>query len=252
MSIRCFSARISLQILVALAVLAACLSAAGVQAGSTKTDKRPFTTSFRLADCTFQSASHANPYFILEPGHVLHMQGEEGKEAVDLTITVLNDIENITLPGIGSVATRVIEEREKHDGEIAEVSRNFYAVCQETSDVFYFGETTDIYEGGVVVSHEGAWRAGTNGAMPGIFMPGTFLLGSRYAQEVAPGVAMDRAENMAMGQTISVPAGTFEDSITILETSALERNSKETKSYAPGVGVIIDDTLKLVDWTPAP
>jgi hypothetical protein len=244
------SSHLALRVLIAAAILITGLPM--TSRAASKTDRRVFTTSFRLADCTFQTDSGANPFFILQPGHVLHLQGTESKESVDLTITVTNDTENISLPGLGTVATRVVEEREKHDGEIAEVSRNFYAVCQETSDVYYFGEEVDIYEAGVIVSHGGAWRAGTNGAMPGLFMPGTFLLGSRYAQEVAPGVAMDRAENIAMNQTITVPAGPFQGCATTLETSALERNSKETKSYAPGVGVIVDDTLQLVDWTPAP
>ena len=42
-----------------------------------------------------------------------------------------------------------------------------------------------IVEDGRIVSHEGAWRAGVDGAQPGLIMPGTFLLGSRYFQEIA-------------------------------------------------------------------
>ena len=220
-------------------------------AAAAKVDKRPFTASFRPADCTFQSMGSANPYFILDPGHELHLVGEEDKEEVDLVITVLGDTQDITIPGLGTVRTRVVEEREKADGELKEVSRNFFAICEETSDVFYFGEDVDIYEAGVIVEHHGAWRAGTNGAMPGLIMPGSFLLGSRYFQEVAPGVALDRGENTGMDQLVTVPAGSFPGSITILETSALERNAKGTKIYAPGVGLIVDGTVRLVDWTPA-
>jgi len=220
-------------------------------AAAAKVDKRPFTASFRLADCTFQSMGSANPYFILDPGHELHLVGDEDKEEVDLTITVLGDTRDITIPGLGTVRTRVVEEREKADGELKEISRNFFAICEETSDVFYFGEEVDNYEGGVIVSHGGAWLAGTNGAMPGLIMPGSFLLGSRYFQEVAPGVALDRGENTGMNQLVTVPAGSFPGSVTVLETSALERNSKGTKIYAPGVGLIADGTVLLVDWTPA-
>ena len=46
------------------------------------------------------------------------------------------------------------------NGELVEVSRNFYARCTQTGDIYYFGEDVDIYEDGVVVSHDGAWLAG--------------------------------------------------------------------------------------------
>ncbi len=241
----------ALGLLAGVAILILSSHASRVQAAAAKVDKRPFTASFDLAGCTFQSMGSVNPYFILDPGHELHLEGEEGKEEVDLTITVLDDTEDITIPGLGTVRTRVVEEREKADGELKEVSRNFFAICEETSDVFYFGEEVDNYEGGVIVSHGGAWRAGTQGAMPGLIMPGRFLLGSRYFQEVAPGVALDRGENTAMDQLITVPAGSFPGSVTVFETSALERNSKGVKIYAPGVGLIVDGTVRLVDWTPA-
>ena len=46
--------------------------------------------------------------------------------------------------------------------------------------------------------------AGIDGAKPGIVMPGSFLLGSRYYQEIAPDVAMDRAENIGVGLTVEM------------------------------------------------
>jgi hypothetical protein len=94
-----------------------------------------------------------------------------------------------------SAIARVVEEREWQDDELVEVSRNFFARCKETGDVFYFGEEVDLYEDGEIVGHGGAWLAGRDGALPGIIMPGRFLLGSRYYQEVAPDIALDRGEN---------------------------------------------------------
>ncbi len=157
-----------------------------------------FTTEFDLTSCRFKTIG-ANPYFILIPGYQLVLEGEEDDEEIHLEITVLRDTEKIYLEGIGRIKTRVVEEREWIDDELVEVSRNFFAICRKTNDVYYFGEDVDIYEDGEIVSHEGSWRAGEDDAMPGIIMPGTFLLGSRYYQEVAPDVAMDRAEHMAMG-----------------------------------------------------
>ena len=61
-----------------------------------------------------------------------------------------------------TVLARVVEEREWKDGKLVEVSRNYYARCAQTSDIYYFGEDVDIYENGVVVSHDGTWLAGTD------------------------------------------------------------------------------------------
>jgi hypothetical protein len=208
-------------------------------------DKNLFTTEFNLQDCTFTTTGR-NPFFVLMPGHRLVLEGVEDRAAIEVQITVLPDEQSITLPGIGQIMTRVVEEQESEDGVVVEISRNFYAICEQTNSVFYFGEDVDIFEPGEPVSHGGAWRAGVNGAMPGLFMPGDFLLGSRYFQEIAPAVAMDRAEHVAMGLTATVPAGTFLGVVKVKETSTLE-SGKESKLYAPGVGVIVDDVVKLVE-----
>ena len=247
---RSLHAPLSLLLVAALVTIAADAPVAG--AAQSESDKRPFTTAFRLADCTFRSTGDANPFFILDPGHTLVLRGEEDKEEVEVRITVLGETENIAVPGLGNVRTRVVEEREWVDGEIAEVSRNFFALCAETSDVYYFGEDVDNYEDGVIVDHHSAWRAGVDGAMPGLAMPGTFLLGSRYFQEIAPGEALDRGENVGMQLTVATPAGTFADCVSVFETSPLEPSSKGLKVYAPGVGLIVDETLALEEWSPAP
>lgn len=212
-----------------------------------ESQNRKFTTDFHLEDCRFSSVG-ANRYFVLLPGYQLILQGEEGREEVRVEITVLNETEDIILEDIGRVRTRVVEEREYVDGDLAEVSRNFFAICTDTNSVFYLGEDVDIYEDGQIVSHEGAWRAGENGAKPGLIMPGTFLLGSRYFQEMAPDVAMDRGENVEMGLTVTTPAATFEDSVKVLETTPLDPSARDIKIYAPGVGLIVDGTLELVAY----
>ena len=204
-----------------------------------------FTSSFRLQDCEFE-ARGANPHFLLEPERQLVYEGEDE----ELFITVLEETERIRLPIGGrqrTVRTAVVEEREFHDGGLAEISRNFFALCDETSDLYYFGEEVDIYEDGEIVSHEGAWRAGENGARPGILMPGTFLLGSRYFQEVAPGVALDRAEHTAEGLEIETEAGSFHDCVEVTETTPLDPGSESVKIYCPGVGLVVDGDLTLVE-----
>src|SRR5215211_4068444 len=162
-----------------------------------------YTMSFRTENCTFSSTGR-NPFFILEPNYQLVLGGEDTVEAAELTITVLNETREVN-----GTQTRVIEERESVGGELVEISRNFYAICEETNSVFYFGEEVDIYENGIIVGHEGAWRAGDGTNRAGIIMPGTILLGARYYQEIAPGVALDRAEITDMDKAIQTPSGDF-------------------------------------------
>lgn len=211
-----------------------------------------FTRDFRLEDCTWANKGSKNPYFILKPGRRLFFEGEDEEGAeVSVRITVKNRTETISFASARgeqvTVETRVVEEREWEDGELIEVSRNWFARCKETSDVYYFGEEVDIYEDGEIVSHEGAWRAGDGGAQPGIIMPGTYLLGAQYFQEIAPEVAMDRAKHVEMNLTVSVEAGEFHDCVAVKETSPLDAGAKSFKIYCPGVGLVIDDVVELVD-----
>jgi hypothetical protein len=205
-----------------------------------------YTTDFRIQDCEF-ATSGINPHFILLPGYRLVLEGEEeneegGTDRLRLVITVKDETRRIA-----GVLCRVVEERETKNGELVEVSRNFYALCKKTSNVFYFGEEVDIYEDGEIVSHEGAWQAGRRGARPGVIMPGSFLLGSRYFQEIAPPVALDRAEHIAMGLTVETPFAVLRDCVEVLETSPLEPGAESVKMYAPGIGLIVDGPLRLVD-----
>ena len=198
-----------------------------------------FTDTFQIERCTF-AARGQNPYFILIPGHRLELEGRDKGAVVHLTITVLTD--TLTVDG---VQTRIVEERETEDGVLVEVSRNYFAVCTENESVFYFGEDVDIYKNGVIDNHDGSWRAGVNGAKPGVVMPGINLVGARYFQEVAPDVALDRAETVSVTETLSTPAGSFTNVLKTKETSALEKG-KEFKFYAPGIGLIRDADVELV------
>lgn len=146
-----------------------------------------FTRNFRLWACDFETTGD-NPFFPLLPGLTTFLEGEDDGERLRLRIKVLH-----RTAVVGGVRTRVVEEREHINGELVEVSRNFFAHCRQNGSVFYFGEEVDIYEDGRIVSHEGAWRHGEGGARAGIIMPGLPLIGARYFQEIAPGVALDRA-----------------------------------------------------------
>jgi hypothetical protein len=201
-------------------------------------DKRPYTDSFPVGPGELGPTGR-NPYFILEPGYQLVLRGG----GLELTKLVLDRTKKVA-----GVETRVVEERETKKGKVVEVSRNFYAISKRSNSVYYFGEEVDFYEDGKVVSHEGAWLAGADGARFGLMMPGTPLVGARYYQELAPKVAMDRAEVLSVTETVRVPAGLFKNCLKVLETTPLEPDTREIKYFAPGVGLIKDDNLELVRY----
>lgn len=197
--------------------------------------------TFDVAD-TELTASGNNPYFNLEPGHRIVMEGKEGDETTRVEITVLKETELVD-----GVVTRVVEERESKNGRLVEISRNFFAISSRTNDVFYFGEDVDIYRDGKIVDHHGAWRAGDSGARFGLVMPGSPAVGQKYYQEIAPGIAMDRAEHISITEIVETPAGKFETCLKVHETTPLEPNDLSVKLYAPGIGMIGDGSLRLLE-----
>jgi hypothetical protein len=193
---------------------------------------------FALSNCNLVTTGK-NTYFILEPGFQLVLEG--GDERVQ--ITVLEETKKVA-----GVVTRVVEEREWKNGRLHEVSKNYFAMCEQTKDVFYFGEDVDYYKDDKVVKHDGSWLAGENGNRPGLIMPGTPKPKMRYYQEIAPGVAMDRAEVVSLTETCTTPAGTFQNCLKVKETSGIEFWAKEYKYHAPGIGLVQDEDLRLVKY----
>jgi hypothetical protein len=201
-----------------------------------KTPTSGWQQEFGIDKCKL-STTGRNEYFILEPGHQLVLEGDGTK----LQITVLDETKTVD-----GVVTRVVEEREWKKGKLYEVARNYFAICEQTKDVFYFGEEVNFYENDKVVKTDGSWLAGKNGAKAGLMMPGSPKLNMKYYQEIAPGVAMDRAEIVSLTDTCKTPAGNFSKCMKVKEGSALELLTTEYKYHAPGIGLVRDDELKLV------
>lgn len=214
------------------------------------------TTALDLSLCAPErnkfSLTIDNSYFPLPVGQRWVLGGQDQGETIGLRVTVLDETERFHF-GARKVLTRAVEETEwadtdgdgviDADEDLIEISVNYFAQTQDGT-VCYFGEDVDIYEDGIVVSHEGAWRADDRGNAPGIFMPADPQIGMTYQQEFAPGVAEDRATIVKSGAA-TVPAGTFERTITVRDFNPLD-GSRSTKLYAAGVGLIRDDRLALL------
>src|SRR2546427_7583482 len=187
----------------------------------------------------------ASTYSILFPGYQIVLASKQAK----LTTTVLEETKEIN-----GIMTRVVEEREERHGALYAISRNFVALDQDTGDVFYFGETVDFYQHGHVVSHAGSWQAYTKGSRPGLLIPGAPHVGMKYYQELAPGVAMHRAEVLSISDTVSTPAGAWQECVTMVEIEASKNKwldllaPKEYQVYAPGIGLVQEQAMKLVRY----
>ena len=224
-------ARSLLNILAAAAMLVFPPAMAQVKAADSW--QKDFTSA--ISKCNLVTTGRSE-YFVLEPGFQAVLEGGDTK----LQITVLDETKTID-----KIVTRVVEEREWKKGALYEVSRNYFAMCEQTKDIYYFGEDVDFYEKGKVVKHDGTWHAGGKNKA-GLMMPGTPKLKMKYYQELAPGVAMDRAEIVSLTEICKTPAGTFDKCMKVKETSGLNLIASEYKYYAPGVGLIRDADLQLI------
>jgi hypothetical protein len=95
-----------------------------------------------------------------------------------------------------------------------------------------------------VISTEGSWQAGVNGATQGIIMEAHPRVGDKYQQEFAVGVAQDMAQVASVNKSLCVLYGCFDDLLVTKEFSPLEKGVTEHKFYARGIGNIFVDVVK--------
>ncbi len=208
-----------------------------VQSGIAQADTT-WQDDFDIAKRNLASTGRSD-YFVLEPGFQLTLEGRNTK----LVITVLDETKHVV-----GVTTRVVEEREWKNGKLIEVSRNYFAFCEKTKDVLYFGEHVDNYKNGKVINHNGTWLAGTDGARVGMMVPGEPKVGMRFYQEIAPGVAMDRSEILSLDNRLETPAGSFSNCLKAFEGTALNPREKQFKYFAPEIGLIRYEDLRLTKY----
>src|SRR5687768_15919643 len=115
-----------------------------------------------------------NPYLPLEPGTTLVYEGRSDGERELIVVTVTDQTKEI----LGVTAT-VVRDRVFVNSELAEDTFDWYAQDRH-GNVWYLGEDTKEYEEGKVVTTEGSWEAGVDGAQPGIIMLADPQPGDRY------------------------------------------------------------------------
>jgi len=153
--------------------------------------------------------------------------------------TVHERVEEQVLPDtieVAGIEVTVVEVTEYADGALTEHTYDYYAQ-HEDGTVYYLGEDVDKYEDGVLVSHEGTWRAGEGQNQPGVFLPPVPQVGDTFEQERAPGLAEDRSTVLAVDEAVTVAAGSFTGCLRTEDVNPLD-DTTEQKVYCPGVGIV--------------
>lgn len=174
-----------------------------------------------------------NPYWPMRPGS--RWVYREGDQRVVVTVT------SRTREIIG-IEARVVHDVVTEDGEVVEDTYDWYAQ-DDDGNIWYLGENTKEFENGEVVSTEGSWEAGVDGAQPGILLPGDPEPGLKYRQEYLEGEAEDAAEVLALDAQVRVPYGAFENVLQTKDWTPLDPGLVEHKFYAKGVGPVLARTM---------
>jgi hypothetical protein len=180
-----------------------------------------------------------NPFFPLRPGTTFIYEGTTDGIATSNQTYVTHDKKTIL-----GVTTTVVHDQAFEAGVLVEDTFDWYAQDVD-GNVWYFGEDTkELDPSGNVISTEGSWEAGVDGAQPGITMEAHPQEGDRYYQEFAPGVAEDQAQVLSLDESVCVRYGCFNNVLLTKEWTQLEPGVVENKYYAAGVGFILGVMVK--------
>jgi len=175
-----------------------------------------------------------NPYWPMRAGNrwVYNETDAEGNE-MQVEVTVTNDKKDI----VGISAT-VVHDVVTQDGSVKEDTLDWYAQDVD-GNIWYLGEDTKEYEDGAVVSTEGSWQAGVDGAQAGIALPADPEVGMTYRQEYLAGEAEDRAKILSLDEHVEVPYGSFDGCLQTEDSTPLDPDVLEHKYYCTDVGPVL-------------
>ncbi len=187
-----------------------------------------------------------NEWFPFEVGAVKMFRGKADGERISF-VDDYSDATRTFSWNATTVETRLLREVEFEEGEIVEISYNWFAQADDGT-VYYFGETVDDYEDGEVVAHEGSWLVGgptlpgdpaetATATDPAVFMPGNPEIDDQWKPEDLFPLVDETVTFEKVVKKVKVEAGKYTDVMQVKETSDIDPGS-ERKWYARGVGVI--------------
>lgn len=180
-----------------------------------------------------------NDFFPLAPGTTYFYRGEK-----DGTPTVTEFAVTRLTKRILGVSCVVVRDRAFEDNVLQEETLDWFAQDRR-GNVWYFGEATrELDPDGNVVSTEGSWEAGVDGARPGIIMEARPRVGDRYFQEMAADVAEDQAQVLRVGRDPRVPHAAFREVLQTAEFTRLRPGVLDQKFYVRRVGFVLGVTVR--------
>ena len=178
-----------------------------------------------------------NPYWPLKPGsRWVYRETDAAGTKQKVVVTVTSKTRMIA----NGITARVVHDVVTEGGKPVEVTDDWYAQ-DKCGNIWYLGEATKEYENGKVVSTEGSFEAGVDGAQPGIAMLAKPRVGMRYRQELYVGHAEDRAEVVSLTEQVQVPFGHFKKGKVLMtrDLNPLHPKILEYKFYARGIGMVL-------------
>lgn len=172
-----------------------------------------------------------NPYLLLNRGR--QMTYRNGSELITVAVT------KATKKILG-VKCAVIHDIAMDGDEVVEDTLDWLAQDIH-GNIWYFGEISQQFEQGELVSLEGSWKAGVDGAKPGLAMEAAPAVGDVYRQEFALGNAEDLGKILSLTASTQVAAGSCQHNCVLTQDfTPLEPGTRERKYYVPGVGLLLD------------
>lgn len=182
------------------------------------------------------ASSVNNAFFPLVPGAVYEYEGQTSEGLERVVVEVLTESRQVN-----GVTAAIVRDRVYVAGALVEDTYDWYAQ-DVAGNVWYLGEDSKEIRNGVVVSTEGSWEWGVDGALPGIIMwadPAAHI-GEEYRQEFYRGEAEDFGKVLAIDQSVTVPSGTFTGCVKTFDYSGLDPDALEHKFYCPQIGFVLE------------
>jgi hypothetical protein len=217
----------ALVVAVSLAVSAAAPAATSADSPRSATPPPPPGAGF--------SADVTNEWFLLRPATRYVYTGlKDGQPSRDVVVVTH---ETKVIEGVPCVSVHDVLYLRGHVGER---TTDWYSQDRQ-GNVWYFGEqTAEFNRHGAVTSTAGTWRAGVDGAKPGIYMPADPRVGQSGRQEYYKGQAEDHFRVIARFRMAFSPRTS--SAVLTEEWTPLEPGVLDHKMYARGVGTVLEQT----------
>jgi hypothetical protein len=229
----------TLAALVVLGLVTAGAAATSASSTAPAADRNAPVRRHHPAPSHFTHGRVDNRWFPLKAGNRYVYRGtEDGDRLRDVVIATYRT------KVVDGVTCRVVFDRGWVNGILDERTYDFYAQTRRGT-VWYFGENTvTLDRRGHVISREGSFMSGRDGAEAGIFMTRNPHPGPSFHQEDYPGHAEDVFTVVRRGAHVVVPLINTHHALLTRETTVLEPGVVDHKYYVRDIGTVRELTVK--------